>query len=796
MKEVPHEQVTVVLVEAADGTMQDLASTLRTIGHQVARLPSSEIVASLSRQDDVTAYVLDAGIPGEEVLRICTHASDKVRGLECMFLFATVDTDIDRLRQQALQDGLAQGVIPWPAPDILLRSCIGTHLRLMSSTRSLRDSRQSTRGFFENNHAVMLLVDPANGRIVDANPAAESYYGWSREVLRSKHISDVNTLSPEEIGVAMERARALKKKHFQFRHRRADGSVRDVEVYSGPICVHDRELLYSIIFDNTDRIHAENELRRARKDWEDIFQAIGHLLLILDRDFTILAANQASARLMGLAPELLAGKKCYEVMHGTREHASGCPLAKILSGEESGPVEIEMELESLHGTFLVSCTPVFDERGEIQKFIHVATDITGLKKAQSALAASHQDLENALGAAHELARLSQASSKAKSEFLANMSHEIRTPLNGVCGMLQLLQTTELDAEQKLYVDTAFRSSDRLTTLLTDILDLSRIEAGRMALYREAFELRSLRGHLQDVFGLTAERKGIFLDFDFDPALPGEVEGDIFRLRQILFNLVGNAVKFTERGGVRVSVSDLCRVRGGIRRVLFVVEDTGPGIPEEIMGEIFEPFTQAEGVYVRKHQGAGLGLAIVRKLVRLMGGEIGVESVPGFGSAFVFSLPFGPRRQAFGAETLDTQENEVSSGLRLLVAEDDYGNAFFLRRILEKDGHFVDTVVNGREALKMLCENQYDAVLMDIQMPVMDGLEATRTLRSWKGPAASVPVIALTAYAMVGDREKFLAQGMDGYIPKPVSIVDVRKAIRAALDARRNDGEAAHKKGQK
>ncbi|NCC05320.1 MAG: PAS domain S-box protein [Proteobacteria bacterium] len=905
MNDIRPEKETIILVEAIAGALHEMALSLEASGYHLVCLPSKEVFSSLKGE---SVLILDSEIPGEEALQICGQASGMADEQQYACLLVVTSMDIDPLRQQLLRDGLAHGVVPWPASGIILQSCIRPHIRLLSATQRFLDSKRTSKGLFENSHAVMLLVDPNNGRIVDANPAAERYYGWSRASLCGMHIGNINTLSPEEIAKAMADARALDLYYFQFKHRKADGSVRDVEVYSGPVHYNNKDILFSIVFDISERKRAEADLIQARQNWEDIFQAIGHSTLILDSKFRILEANRATVELTGLSAAELRGRNCYEVFHSTKAPPRLCPQLQFA---QKAMLEIsEIQIETLGGMFLVSCTPVFDKAGKLQKVIHIATDISQRKIAEDALReseerfrlladdlpalvceflpdstltyvnkayceyfqstsekllgyrfldfvpaesrveamehyqsltvaqsvktivhevirngqrqwmeridhaifdefgknvrfqsigiditerrqarleliAANKDLENALAVAQELADLSQAANKAKNEFLANMSHEIRTPLNGICGMLQLLQTTSLDEEQKIYVETAFRSSGRLTDLLNDILDLSRIEVGKLPIHHGAFELRSLQEQLLDVFSLTARNKNITFFFNFDQNLPVQVMGDEIRLRQILFNLVGNAVKFTEIGGVEVSVKSLNQVHQRRIRVLFSVMDTGPGIEDEIIDEVFEPFAQAENVYVRKHQGAGLGLTIVRRLVDLMGGEITLENEFGSGCTFVFSLPFEVPDHApekgFASEDIESSD----ASWTILIAEDDFGNAFFLKRILEKDGHQVTTVRNGSEALESLQAGSFDIVFMDIQMPVMDGLEATRIIRSSESPASKVPIIALTAYAMVGDREKFLGSGMDGYISKPAKPGEIRKVISEVMKTRMN-----------
>ena len=376
----------------------------------------------------------------------------------------------------------------------------------------------------------------------------------------------------------------------------------------------------------------------------------------------------------------------------------------------------------------------------------------------------------------------QAASDAKSEFLANMSHEIRTPLNGILGMLQLMNTTRLDAEQSEYVHMAIQAAQRMTRLLSDILDLSRVEAGKLTLQDTPFSLSEIRHSVLDIFKPVSSRKDVHTSFELDPLLPERLVGDETRLRQILLNLVGNALKFTERGFVRVEASLLGSDSGSRLNVVFRVSDSGCGIPEDMLGVIFEPFEQLTQACNR---GAGLGLAIVRRLVELMGGRIEARSRPGKGTSMTVILPFGLADEQEDAPAPRLPGSEKRQGHRILLVEDDLFNQKTATALLEKSGYAVRVAGTGLEALRILEETGFDCILMDIHLPGIDGVETARIIRH--APEfrvhADTPIIAVTANAMLGDRERFLAAGMNDFVAKPMEFGSLVTAIENATRTR-------------
>lgn len=520
--------------------------------------------------------------------------------------------------------------------------------------------------------------------------------------------------------------------------------------------------------EDESRLHAER-YRILTENAEDI-------IWIMDATAHMTFVSPAVTRILGFEPKELEGQPLRALMTPETIRIFDEAQAVRREREARGEHDTEtktwcLELHRKDGSLVWTeslITPIRDASG-------IYVGLLGITRDATSRILAHQALERAKDAA-------VSACQAKSEFLATMSHEIRTPLNGIMGMLQLLQSTPLNAEQSEFVDTALASSRGLLGVISDVLDYSRMEAGKLSITADWFDLRRTLDVLFKSFHKQLRDKGVDLGAEIAPDLPTMIRADEVRVRQILSNLIGNAVKFTPAGRISVRLAAAKAFEDDVAVLHVQVLDTGIGIPSDTMARLFEPFTQAEGAFTRQHQGSGLGLSIVRRLLTLMGGSIELRSEVGVGTDARFSLPVGVRssRAAMPVEPLPPVAGraDLGRGLHILLVDDDRFNEKMLGTLLRSRGFMVTGASNGRQALEALRVTIFDAVVMDIQMPELDGLTATRIIRTDPEFAhvARVPLVALTAHAMHGDRDKFLAAGMDAYLSKPVNMQELLDVI--------------------
>jgi PAS domain S-box-containing protein len=648
----------------------------------------------------------------------------------------------------------------------------------------LRKSGELFKSVFEILPIGLWIADK-NGKLMQGNPAGVAIWGTEPnvdqkeyEIFKARRLPTGEEIAPDDCALArtVNRGETIVDELLEI--DAFDGKKKIILNYTAPVLDRAGNVEAAIVVnqDVTDRYQAEKALRDAAHRLS--FHVNNSPLAVIEweQGRYIKSWSAQAEAMFGWSEHEVVGKDWtdFAFIHPEDESYVASKVSYLFDGTDDYNF-IENRNLRKDGN-VVHChwfnSPLRDESGTIISILSQVADVTALSNAMADLVTAKEQ--------------SEAANRAKSEFLANMSHEIRTPMNGIMGMLQLLETTTLDEEQLHFCSLGIQSTNRLTGLLSDILDLSRVEASMMPIRSNRFNLHSAMTQAIDLFEPVAVQTGVALARHLDPGLPIWVVGDPLRLQQVLTNLIGNAFKFTKRGHVHVEAYALPSRSNDTLRVFFAIEDTGCGIADEDLGNLFQPFTQVSQGYTRNHQGAGLGLTISKHLVGLMGGSIAVESEEGVGTTFAFCVTVGNEAHSHDDEVGAGSRTESTLSLRILLAEDDEATIFSAVRLLEKSGHSVTVARNGREALEMHEVSDFDLILMDVSMPVMDGIEACQRIRGSRNPhKRNIPIIALTAYAMAGDKEKFLAAGMNGYVAKPVNMESLLQMMSETLAEQRH-----------
>ncbi len=704
---------------------------------------------------------------------------------------------------------LDRGKVVDRAPDGTPIRAIGTYRDLTERRATDQQLRLQAAALDHAANAVMIVN--RQERIVWVNPAYSQLLQYSLDESVGRSPLDWLVVPDVEAFVHELRTtlRAGRVWHGEAELRRADGTQFIADCTMAPVVDGTGTITHhvGIMQDISERKGAEMQVAASRDFLQHVIDTVGDPIFVKDEQHRWLVANRAFWDLLGAKPGGLIGKSDYDVLPAEQADIYWEKDDLVL---RTGVMNVNEEpITSSQGItrqIVTKKSRSVDPHGRpvIVAIIH---DVTEQKQYEAALSAANLDLERVAERARSLAVAASAADQAKSEFLAAMSHEIRTPMNGVIGMVSLLMETPLTPEQQEYTQTIRASGEALLVIVNDVLDFSKIEAGQLSIEPIPFELSVAIHEIVDLLGPEIESHGLTVETHIAPDVPTHVIGDAGRIRQVLLNLAGNAIKFTQHGGVTIDVT--CRERTASSvHLRLAVRDTGIGIPPETIGRLFQRFSQADASTTRKYGGTGLGLAISKSLVELMGGAIGVESTPDQGSTFWFSVPV----QIDAASAAPSPTEHPSPGMRpagrpephaagatparprrhsrILLAEDNIVNQRVATRMLEKLGYRVDVAANGLEAVEAVRRVPYDLVLMDCQMPEMDGFGATAAIRQLDSDGHRLPIVAMTAAAMEGDRQRCLAAGMDDYLTKPVS----RATLAAALDRWFGDPDGEQQRG--
>jgi PAS domain S-box-containing protein len=625
--------------------------------------------------------------------------------------------------------------------------------------KQIKESEERYRYFFEHNDAIILMVDPDNGNITFANKTATNYYGYPKEQFIGMPISQINIMSPQEIKQKMQEARKKNQNYFNFKHRLANGEIRDVEVYQSTLYLQGKEIFSIIIHDITERKKAEEKLIESETTYRGIINSVTESILIFNADGYILDLNDATEYLYGYPKELLIGKT-FDFFSAPNKNNVELIKQYIIDAYNGIPHQFDCFGLKKDGSIFPGSVSATSGKYFGEKVV-IATirDITERVKILDELVEAKQKAEE--------------SDLLKSAFLANMSHEIRTPMNGIIGFSQLVCEKDIsDKEREEYSVILNQSCARLMNTVNDVLDLSKIDAGQMEVSYSSVNLPMFMSEIYNFHSYNFKIKNIELSYQIDNNFPNlYIKTDNQKMFQIFNNLLSNALKFTRKGKTEFGY----KLKD--QKVEFYVSDTGIGIASDAQEKIFRRFVQEDASLSRGHEGSGLGLSIAKGFLELLGGTIWVESEKDKGSTFYFSIPFIKSNKEEQAEielelelelAPENDATEPTDLLKVLIAEDDDINFFFIDTFLKKNFHIQTyRATTGKEAVNLHNTlKDLHLILMDLKMPEMTGFEATKIIRKRN---QTIPIIAITAYALEGDKEKALTAGCTDYIPKPIDI---------------------------
>lgn len=755
-----------------------LTQYLHDQGLQIMIARNGESGLTKARKGRPDLILLDVLMPGIDGFETCRRLKADSATADVPVIFMTALQSVEDKVKAFAAGGVDLISKPLHKEEVLAR--VRTHVQLYRQQKvlqreiaerrqaeaKLREREALYRQMFHEHSAIKLVIDPSSGRILEANPAAAQFYGYPINVLQSMSIEQINTLPPETLIREMAAALARECNRFEFQHRLASGELRDVEIHSTPITLNGRPLLYSIIHDITERKQAEVALRESEAHLKIALETLQAGVWEHDLATGRVIWDARTCELFGLAPDSgeMTISEAFSFIHPDDLAVKLPVFQQAITTEDTWEDEYRYIRAdgSIHWIY-AACKIFRDDAGKAVRMLGINFDITERKQ-------SEVQLQKAKDAA-------EAASRAKSSFLANMSHELRTPLNMIIGFSQILTHDEnLTQDQLNHLGIIKRSGEHLLTLINSVLDMAKIESGRTTLSKTDFNLYGLLFDIEALFRMQAKNKGLYLRFERTPDVPKHIMTDSVKLRQVLINIIGNALKFTHEGGIVVKVAP-----HGKTTLLFSVEDTGPGITEDEFKNIFEPFAQTETGRMSR-EGTGLGLPISQKFVQLMGGDIKVDSTPGVGTIFTFNIRIRPadapdiRRSQSISKVIGLEPGQPV--FRILIVDDHVDNRHLLVKLLSPLGFDIREAENGQKAVEIWEQWKPHLIWMDIHMPVMDGYKAAGKIRkqmaeSGKNKAPDFPIIiAISTDFLEDEYDIAVSSGCNDFMCKPFREHDI------------------------
>lgn len=782
-------KVSILIVEDEQIIALDLQQTLEKMGYEVVATADNAFDAvALAQQLRPSVVLMDVMLKGD-IDGI--QAGKDIQLLAIPVIYLTAFSDNLTIHQAA--ETLPYGFLTKPYRQAELEAAINVAVYKAAMEKKLKISEQWSAATLRCvGDGVVVMDQYAN--INYLNPVAEQLTGWLLAEAKNQPILDVvqiidqtgqKVLEPLFLQ-ALQQNTATGIASIQLQSR--FGKVTPIDYLAAPIRDDNDDIVGIVIVlrDMTERVNYEQRLLRSEAHFRHLFEYSALGMMVLSLDGRIQRSNNAFLELLGYRDFEIIGLSLAEFSDAHEQELEQTYLADLYSGLI--PVaHFEKSFHQHHHDkviwTLVHVTLLRDKTGKPESYLYQVHDLSD-RLQKRALTQHAVVLMQDLAEEHQAKLAAEAESRAKSDFLATVSHELRTPLNGVIGLNELLLTTPLNHEQRHYVELAKLAGETLLHLINDVLDLSKIIAGKLHIEQQAFAPVTLAKEVTALMLPRAQDKGIQLILNIADNMPSCVQGDVMRIKQVLLNLLSNAIKFTHQGQVSLS----CWVRiepqhASIAQLSFIVKDTGIGIDAAVLPKLFEPFSQADISTTRLYGGTGLGLAIVRRLTELMAGKVSVSSDLGQGSCFSVELPLTIVAKTLCQTSQDQHELLVavaSAKKRILVAEDNKVNQQVIEKMLEKLGYQVTIANTGLEAIQILEQQAFDLLLLDCQMPVMDGFEATRLIRNTAAKHQQLPIIALTAGVLSGDREKCLSVGMNDYLSKPIRLQELKAALQRHL----------------